>query len=155
MSTKPTSALIVYFNDYEQYHQTKGNKLTHVIGIPLVLFSLVGLLGKVVLWSPNPESLFSIDLGILLVLAATLFSVRVDYKIGIPFSLFAYLNYLVSRHMHVEVLVGLQIFGWVLQLYGHHFIEKKAPAFLNSIEHVFIGPMWIFSWLTGYYQPST
>lgn len=155
MSTLPTSALLIYFKDYENYHQTKGNKMTHIVGIPTVILSLVGLLSEVILWAPNPESLYRLDLGILLVLAGAIFSLRVDYKVGIPFSLYIYLNYLVARHLPINVLVGIQILGWVFQLYGHKVYEKKAPAFLTSIEHLFVGPMWIFSWLIGYYKPSS
>ena len=155
MSLLPSSALLIYFKDYEQFHRTKGNKITHIFGIPFVLFSLVGLLSKVVLWTPSPDSLFTLDLGLLLVLFGAIFSLRVDYKVGIPFSLYAYLNYILSRHLGLGVLVGIQAVGWFLQLYGHKVYEKKAPAFLTSIEHLFIGPMWIFSWIIGYYDPNT
>lgn len=153
MSTLPTSALMIYYKDYEDYHHTKGNKVTHFIGIPLVMFSLIGLLAHVTLWSPRPESLFRLDLGILVALSGALFSLRVDYKLGIPFTLFIYLNYLVSRHLGLPALAILQVLGWLLQLVGHCFFEKKSPAFFTSLEHIFIGPMWIFSWVIGYYKP--
>jgi uncharacterized membrane protein YGL010W len=154
MNTLPTSALLIYYKDYEQFHQTKANKLTHLLGIPFVLFSLVGLLSFVTLWSPAADSLFKIDLGIILVLAGAAFSLKVDYKIGIPFTLYAYLNYLLARHVPLWPLVAIQVLGWVLQLVGHFKYEKKSPAFLTSLEHVFIGPMWILSWVIGYYQPT-
>ncbi len=155
MTTLPTSALMIYFKDYEQYHRTKGNKATHFIGIPFVLFSLLGLLSHVVLWSPSPESLFPVDLGVVLLLAGATFSLKVDWKLGIPFTLFCYVNYLWSRHVPMNILISLQVAGWVFQLLGHFVYEKKSPAFLTSLEHIFIGPMWIFSWIIGYYKPST
>jgi uncharacterized membrane protein YGL010W len=155
MTTLPSSALMIYYKDYEQYHRTKGNKLTHFVGIPLVLFSLTGLLARVVLWATSPESLFPIDLGMLLVVAGAAFSLKVDWKLGIPFSLYAYANYLFSRHLGLNLLWVLQILGWVFQLGGHYLYEKKSPAFLTTLEHLFIGPMWIFSWIIGYYKPST
>jgi uncharacterized membrane protein YGL010W len=154
MSTLPSSALIIYFKDYEQYHRTPGNKLTHFIGIPFVLFSLVGLLAQVVLWTPSPDSLFRVDLGIILALIGGLFSLKVDYKVGIPFVLYAYLNYILARHCPLSALWAIQIIGWFFQLYGHYRYEKKSPAFLTSLEHIFIGPMWIFSWAIGYYRPN-
>ena len=155
MTTLPSSALMIYFKDYEQYHRTPGNKRTHFIGIPLVMFSLLGLLSRVVLWTPAPASLFPLDLGIILFLAGAIFSIRVDWKLGIPFSLFVYANYLWARHLPLNLLIALQVAGWVLQLLGHFVYEKKSPAFLTSLEHLFIGPMWIFSWIIGYYKPST
>ena len=154
MSTLPSSALLIYFKDYEQYHQTMGNKRTHFIGIPLVLFSLLGLLAHVVLWSPSPDSLLRIDLGIILFLAAALFCLRVDFKVAIPFLLYTFLNYLLARHLALAPLIGIQVLGWIAQLYGHWVYEKKSPAFFTSLEHLFVGPMWIFSWVIGYYQPT-
>jgi uncharacterized membrane protein YGL010W len=155
MSALPTPALLIYFKDYEQYHRTKGNKMTHIIGIPAVLFSLLGLLAKVVLWSPAPGSLWTLDLGVILLLFGAAFSLKVDWKLGIPFTLFSALNYLLARHLSLPTLVVLQILAWVLQLAGHYVYEKKSPAFLTSLEHLFIGPMWIFSFFIGYYKPST
>jgi uncharacterized membrane protein YGL010W len=146
---------MIHFKDYEQYHRTKGNKMTHLVGIPLVLFSLVGLLSYVGLWAPSVESLFRVDLGVLLVIAGGIYSLRVDWKLGIPFVLYAYLNYLVARHLSLSLLTALQVFAWVLQLLGHYVYEKKSPAFLTSLEHLFIGPMWIFAWVIGYYKPTT
>ena len=155
MNTLPSSALMIHFKDYEQYHRTRGNKLTHLVGVPLVLFSLVGLLSQWVLWSPAPESLFPVDPGILLVIAGSVYALRVDWKLGIPFTLYAYFNYLVGRHLSISLLVVLQILAWAFQLFGHYFYEKKSPAFLTSLEHLFIGPMWIFAWVIGYYKPTT
>ena len=96
-----------------------------------------------------------IKTGIILFLVAAIFSIRVDYKLAIPFLLYAYLNYLVARHLNLTVLTVIQVLGWVFQLWGHYVYEKKSPAFLNSLEHIFIGPMWIFSWSIGYYKPTT
>jgi len=155
MSTLPTSALMIYFKDYEQFHQTKGNKLTHLLGIPLVLFSLVGLLSYVVLWNPNPEFWLRLDLGVLLFLGGAIFALKTDWKVGIPFTLYAFLNYLVARHLSLSVLAALQIVGWILQFVGHGVYEKKSPAFFTSVSHLFVGPMWIFSWAIGYYKPPS
>ncbi len=129
--------------------------MTHLAGIPFVLFSLLGLLSHVLLWAPTPDSLFRIDLGFLLALFGSVYSIRVDYKLGIPFALFAYLNYLLSRHVPMNYLIAIQVLGWVFQLWGHFQYEKKSPAFLNSLEHLFIGPMWIFAWVIGYYRPDS
>ena len=155
MSALPTPALLIYFKDYEQYHRTKGNKVTHILGIPGVLFSLLGLLAQVVLWSPAPGSAWTLDLGVILLVAGALFSLKVDWKLGIPFTLFAVLNYLLAKSLSLPVLAVIQVLSWVLQLAGHYVYEKKSPAFLTSLEHLFIGPMWIFSFFIGYYKPST
>jgi uncharacterized membrane protein YGL010W len=153
MSSLPTSALLIHFKDYEQYHQTRGNKRTHFAGIPLVLFSLLGLLSHVVLWSASPASLFPVDLGVLLAVAGGIYALRVDWKLGIPFFLYTYANYLLARHLAIHLLIALHVAGWVFQFFGHIVYEKKSPAFFTSLEHLFIGPMWIFARVIGYYKP--
>ena len=154
MNLIPSASLLIYFKEYENFHHTRGNKITHMMGIPLVLFSLVGLLAHVVLWGGHDFTGVRLDLGNLLVLAGALFSIRVDYKLGIPFTLFALLNYLIARHLTYPVLGGLQVLGWIAQLVGHWVYEKKSPAFFTSMEHLFVGPMWLFAWLIQYYRPT-
>lgn len=155
MSILPSSALMIYFKEYEQYHRTKGNKITHLVGVPLVMFSLLGLLSHVVLWTPAPEALFRLDLGLVLLIAGMIFSVRVDPKLSVPFGLYVVLNYLLARHLSLPVLAGLQVIAWAIQFWGHYVYEKKSPAFFTTLEHLFIGPLWIFSWVIGYYKPTT
>ena len=128
--------------------------MTHIFGMPMVVFSGIGILSKVVLWSPSPGSLFPIDLGLFLFLIGSIFALRADYKIGVPFTLYAYLNYLISRHLPMNILVAIQVVGWILQIYGHSIYEKKAPAFLTTISHLCVGPLWIFAWVVGYYKPT-
>ncbi len=157
MTTLPTSALMIHFKDYEQFHQTKGNKACHWFGIPGVTFSLLGLLSYVVIWTPFPDSwienLIRIDLGLLIWIIGSAFAFKVDKKLSIPYTLFTYLLYLTARHVPLNVLVVIQIISWGFQLYGHYHFEKKSPAFLSSISSIFIGPMWIFARMIGYYHP--
>lgn len=156
MTTLPTSALMIHFKDYEQYHQTKGNKMCHWFGVPGVTFSLVGLLSYVVLWTPavdtGIESLFRIDLGILAWLAGCIFAFRVDRKLSIPYTIFTFLIYLTSRHVPLNLLIAIQAISWFLQLLGHYRYEKKSPAFLSNLTSLLVGPMWIFARAIGYYK---
>jgi hypothetical protein len=50
------------------------------------------------------------------------------------------------------MLIFLQVVGWAFQLFGHYVYEKKSPAFLTTLSHLFVGPMWIFARWIGYYQ---
>ena len=146
---------MIYFKDYENYHRTQGNKMTHIIGVPLVMFSLLGLLSHIAIWSPSPDSLLRIDGAIPLMLFGIGFAFKIDAKLAVPFSLYTIFLYLLARHLSLPVLVALQIVAWGFQLFGHYQYEKKSPALLTTIEHAFIGPMWIFAWMIGYYQPTS
>jgi uncharacterized membrane protein YGL010W len=131
------SALNDYFSSYNEYHQTQGNKLTHYLGIPLIVFSTLGLLAMVSVggW---------FDLGLVLWLASSVFYCRLDWKRGLPFALLTFGFYWFSRWVTWDVHVGLFIVGWILQGIGHYKYEKKSPAFLTNLSHLLIGPFWIF-----------
>ena len=148
---------MIHFKDYERFHQTKNNKLCHYIAVPLVLFSLLGLLSYVVLWTPSlengAESLFRIDLGLLLFIFGAFYAFRIDKKLAVPYLLYSYLNYLVARHLSLSVLVGIQAAAWTVQFIGHYAYEKKSPAFFTNIAQLMIGPMWTFAKAIGYYSP--
>ena len=154
MNLRPSSALMIHFKDYERYHQTKGNKMFHIVGIPLVLFSLVGLLAHVILWAPSPDSLFRVDLGVILFLVGSIYAFRIDAKFSVPYLLYAYANYIFARHLSLPLLFWLQAIAWVFQFIGHLYYEKKSPAFFDNLGQLLLGPMWMFAWMIGYYKPT-
>ncbi len=149
MALVPSVDLLSRFKDYESSHQTPGNRWTHWIGIPAVVFSLLGLLSQVPLFtSPWPIDAAQVLWGI-----ALIWTLRVDWKVALPFGLALAACYFTARELGLMTLLGIQAIGWVFQLYGHARYEKKRPKFLESAQHLFVGPLWGFATLTGYYKP--
>ncbi len=130
------SKIDYYFSSYNKYHKSDGNKLTHYVGIPLIVFSTFGLLA-VVRWQ-------WIDLGWIVWLLSSVFYCRLDWKRGLPFSLLTFVLYWCSKWVPIEIHWVSFIVGWILQGVGHYIYEKKSPAFLTNISHLLIGPFWIF-----------
>lgn len=118
------------FDDYSAFHRTRGNKICHFIGIPAIMVSLFGLLG---------------DAGLALWLLATLWYLKLDWKLGAPFSLVALGAWFLGQAIPMLALVSLFVVGWVFQLIGHKKYEGNSPAFLDNIRHLLIGPLWIFA----------
>lgn len=118
------------FEDYSAFHRTRGNKLCHFIGIPLISVSLLGILQ---------------DWGVALWLLATLWYIKLDWRIGTPFSLVVLGLYFLGRAIPLPALVAMFVVGWVFQLVGHKKYERNSPAFLGNIRHLLIGPLWIFA----------
>ncbi len=136
MRLQPTPKLRAYFNDYREFHRTSGNAICHFIGIPLIMLTLFALLGE-------RGSVVLFVLGI-----AWYFTL--DWKITIPFSVFAFGLLLLSTQMgSLWAWFGFTV-GWIFQSIGHGIYEKKSPAFLKNILHVLIGPLWVFSKWTHY-----
>lgn len=130
------SRLLRYFEDYASYHTTIGNQNTHLVGIPMIMLGLLGLLQLVPLGPLN--------LGILLWLGATLFYIVLDVRLGTIFSLIVLGFYGAATILPWSVHIVLFLLGWAIQLVGHKVYEKNNPAFFKTIEHLLIGPLWIF-----------
>lgn len=139
------SQLEYYFSSYTKYHQTKGNKLTHYLGIPMIVFSTLGLLAIVRLgnW---------LDLGLILWLVSSIFYCRLDWRRAVLFSVLTFIMYQAALRVSWEIHLGLFIVGWILQGIGHYVYEKKSPAFLTNLSHLLIGPFWIFCHLLNSMQ---
>ncbi len=132
-----TEKLDQFFADYEAFHRTKGNKVTHYFGIPMIVFSTFGILTAAGL---SIESFFGIAMMILILI----FYVSLQLFWGSLFSILLGGLFWLSRFVSVEVHVILFILGWILQGVGHYKYEKQSPAFLKNLTHLMIGPFWIF-----------
>lgn len=137
-----------YFSSYAAYHQTKGNKFTHYLGIPLIVFSTLGLFSGLGLNS-------WLNLGLILWLGSSIFYSQLDWRRGIPFSVLMFALYFASLQVPWSVHVLLFVIGWILQTLGHYKYEKKAPAFLTNVSHLLIGPFWIFCHALGRSQTKS
>lgn len=146
-----TQRLSIWFSNYAKSHTTKGNQLTHFIGIPLIVLSTFGLFALVTFGSELFRGqVIRPDLGWALWSIAVGFYLYLDWKIALPFSLILTGMYLIGRSLPWESLIGLNILGWVIQYYGHIKYEKNQPAFYQNLTHMLIGPLWIFSKMIRY-----
>ena len=144
------------FQDYAQYHRTGGNQLTHMFGIPLIVIAILGWLSSVWVVSPAvwqtagvPLSLLHWDLAVGVIVAATVWYMTLDWRLGLPFGFVLYGLYWIGRALPNSGCWAFFVAGWVLQFIGHGVFEKKSPAFLKNVEHFLVGPIWIFSKLIG------
>lgn len=142
--------LLTLLDDYGRYHLNPKNKLTHYIGIPMITVTLLGLLSKLVI--ADLAGPIRLDGGVILYLVAFVFYMTLDWKIGVPFAFVGAGLYALGRALPLEALAALFVLGWIIQYVGHIKYEKNSPAFYKNIEHLLIGPMWIFARSVGYYR---
>ncbi len=147
-----SNRLEALFKDYSSYHRTKGNQMTHYVGITLIVLSLLGLFGSLQIgpasWQLSPT--VRLDGGLVLWAGAMLWYLLLDWRLAVPFGFITLGMYFASRAIPVPVLWGLFIGGWILQFLGHLIYEKKSPAFLKNGQHLLIGPFWICAKFLGY-----
>ncbi len=132
-----------YFSDYSEFHKNPTNQVLHMIGVPLIMFGLFGLLAMIqvpLVLSGTP----SINAALLLCVVAHLFYFKLSPKLSLMFAPFSFGLYFLSLMTPLAVCVGAFVVGWVVQLWGHKSFEHKAPAFMQNFLHLLIGPLWVF-----------
>ena len=132
-----------YLEKYGESHQNPTNIIIHKIFVPLIMFSVIGLLWVI----PTGFDSWFLNLGMLLVIGALGFYLTMGLKIFISMLLFiipmAYGNYLLSNTtVHLQVSLIIFIVGWVMQFIGHK-IEGKKPSFLDDLLFLLVGPVWV------------
>jgi uncharacterized membrane protein YGL010W len=120
------------FADYVSYHRNPTNKLFHYIGIPVIVFTILGLL-----WKASPPVAVLVALGVIL------YDLRLSVRLTVPFAAFIGLAALAAPRLSATLLWAGFALGWVLQLAGHFVYEKNSPAFLDNLRQLLVAPLWI------------
>ncbi|NJM25197.1 MAG: DUF962 domain-containing protein [Bacteroidia bacterium] len=142
--------------EYGESHQNHTNKTIHWICVPLIFFSVVGLIASI------PSSIVQQFLGegnpyanwatIVLVLI-TVYYVSLSIWLAIGMMLFGALCLFVAGKL--PLLTGLPLWqlsivifvvAWIGQFYGHK-IEGKKPSFFKDVQFLLIGPAWLMHFI--------
>ena len=144
-----------YFNKYAESHQNHTNELIHWICVPLIVFSLFGLV-----WSISfPHLAFLGKYNGFVNWASFLiaFVIYYYYKLspvlsyGMLLIIFAFSAGIVAlEKLHInndwpalwQVCLLIFVLSWIGQFIGHK-IEGKKPSFLDDIKFLLIGPIWL------------
>ena len=148
----------IYFNKYAESHQNPTNKLIHWICVPLIVFSLLGLVWAI----PFPYIKFLGQYNGFFNWASFLiaFSIYFYYKLSPVLSylmlilLFGFSYIIIQLDIWQKAggtalwIVCLVIFivSWIGQFIGHK-IEGKKPSFLDDLKFLLIGPIWLLHFI--------
>ncbi len=141
-----------WFDEYAISHQNKTNQTIHLICVPAIYFSIIGLFmsinstflqKNIGLSNPLIE-----NWGTLILIPILAFYLRLSFKTFLRMFLFSALCILGNYYLGKQVpllYASLIIFAiaWVGQFYGHH-IEGKKPSFFKDLQFLLIGPPWVF-----------
>lgn len=130
------------FADYAAYHQTAGNKFFHRVGIPMIMFSLIGMLTQVPLLD---VATVKIDLAMILIAAATAYYFAIEWRLAIAMVAVSIAFYFIGATLPLWLNATLFVLGWIFQFIGHKVYEHKNPAFFRNFVHLLIGPLWILN----------
>ncbi len=143
-------------SEYGESHQDHTNKIIHWICVPLIFFSVVGLIASIpsqgvqrFLGEGNPYANWAAVVMILVLI----YYVSLSIPLSFGMMLFGVLClYLVKMIVQINIaplwLVSLIIFfiAWIGQLYGHK-VEGKKPSFFKDIQFLLIGPAWLMHFI--------
>lgn len=141
-----------WYSEYSESHQNKTNKAIHFICVPIIFFSIVGMLMSI-----NNSYLVSLTgLNIILInnwafpvlVIALLFYLRMSFRVFLKMLLFSAIclygnSYLGNIYPLFYLSLALFVLAWIGQFIGHH-IEGKKPSFFKDLQFLLIGPAWVF-----------
>lgn len=146
-----------WFDEYGESHQNPINKLMHWICIPIIFFSVYGLLASIpsgFLQALVPASIKDYaNFGSVLFLLGLVFFLRTSFSIFLGMLAICLLtmmgNIYIMNNISMSLwLVSLIIFvvGWIGQFYGHS-VEGKKPSFFKDLQFLMIGPAWLLGFI--------
>lgn len=136
----------VLFADYASYHRTRGNKLFHRLGIPLIMFTLIGMLTLVPL---GDVATIRLDAAMLLIAIAGAYYFVLEWRLALPMLAVSVLFYFLGAAIPLGIhLIGF-VLGWIFQFIGHKVYEHRNPAFFRNFVHLLVGPLWILNDVLG------
>ena len=140
-----------YFDEYAVSHQNETNQTIHYICVPLIFFSVIGLLMSIPttllentfgLYNPLLEN-WAVVVGVFI----SIFYLRLGFWYFTEM-LFVILVSIIGNFWlgnTVNLLYAsliIFILAWIGQFYGHK-IEGAKPSFLKDLEFLLIGPLWV------------
>ena len=148
------NSIHIWFEKYGESHQNPTNKIIHWICIPLIIFSLIGLLWCV------PHNYFNdfidsdyLNWGSIFIICVlfyyTILSINIAVGMFILSLIILYGNHYIANYTTMDhLLLSIYIFivAWVGQFIGHK-IEGKKPSFFEDLQFLLIGPAWLIGFI--------
>jgi uncharacterized membrane protein YGL010W len=141
------SKLEQLLSQYAAYHLDHKNILTHFVGIPLIVFSIMCLTARAGFHFAG----FEFTLALVLIIVSCGYYLKLDLWFGcLMLLLFSTVYPLALKiaglglAVWLMLSIGIFVVGWVFQFVGH-FYEKKKPAFVDDLVGLIIGPLFVLA----------
>jgi uncharacterized membrane protein YGL010W len=143
-------------SEYGESHQNATNKLIHWICVPLIFFSVVGLVGSIpsgFLASILGEGTIYANWAAVMLAIALAYYITLSIPLAIGMLLFGSFCLIVMQRIVMAniaplwvICLGIFVLAWIGQFYGHK-VEGKKPSFLKDIQFLMIGPAWLMHFI--------
>lgn len=138
-----------WFDEYGEGHRNPVNITVHWVAVPLIYFSMVGLLMAI----PAPAYRY-VDhyLWAFLAMGAVwIFYMQRSFSIAIGMVIFNVACLWAGRWLDQHaawplwaICLSIFVLAWIAQFIGHG-VEGKKPSFLKDLQFLLIGPAWLMA----------
>lgn len=121
---------------YEESHRHPTNEKIHFVAIPLIMFSLLGLLFAIHPW---------VAYGF--VLASLVYYARLNAVFLVTMAILSAIALALVHALGERVLIvsaAIFVAAWIAQFVGHK-IEGRKPSFFEDLQYLFVGPIFVVS----------
>lgn len=136
-----------WLQEYAESHQNKTNITIHLICVPAIFLSIVGLLYNIHIVD-NGNTI--ITLAHIVAAIAIIYYLRLSIRLGAALTIFIIICLrfwgFAEKNDWPVLIIAISIFAvaWIGQFIGHK-IERKKPSFIKDLQFLLIGPMWTIS----------
>ncbi|MCB0772013.1 MAG: DUF962 domain-containing protein [Flavobacteriales bacterium] len=146
----PARPIQQWFDEYAESHRNPVNVAVHWIAVPVIFFTIVGLLYSIPPISLG-ERLGGISPANIAVAAVVVYYLMRSLSLAVGMALFCIACLFTARSLALHaawplwaICAGLFVLAWIAQFWGHG-VEGKKPSFLKDIQFLLIGPAWLLS----------
>ncbi|MFZ9035606.1 MAG: DUF962 domain-containing protein [Francisellaceae bacterium] len=130
-----------WLDDYAKSHQNPTNKKIHMICVPLIMYSILGVLVAISSWA----ALIIAILGLLFYYSLSL---RLGFYMMILTAIMLGIIGWLPFRLNLILSIAIFIISWIFQFIGHK-IEGKKPSFFKDLLFLLIGPLWVVNRLVS------
>lgn len=140
-----------WFDHYSRDHRNAINQRIHVVAVPLILWSVIGLLWCIPVTAPWFRQGFWAALAMF---GAWMFYYRASRAVGFGMLAVFVLMAWLTRWLHdgygtpglLKLSLGVFVVAWIAQFVGHSKLyEGKKPSFFTDLKYLLIGPAWVLA----------
>ena len=132
---------------YAAYHRDLRNKLTHFVGVPMIMFAVLVAFG----WARLPIGGFDLSLAYALSIVVLAYYFALDRPLAVAMTVVVGLllwgsETVVAAGFATSLTAFLVTFivGWIIQLVGHYF-EGRKPALVDNLFQILVAPIFLMA----------
>ncbi|HEY2686494.1 MAG TPA: Mpo1-like protein [Steroidobacteraceae bacterium] len=136
-----------WLSEYGDSHQNPTNEFLHWICVPIIVWCVMGFLWLI----PFPSLPVKINWAWVMIFLAVIYyaflSLRLALGAALMFAVMAWSINALAHSLTIPlwwVFAGAFVLAWIGQFVGHA-VEGKRPSFLEDLQFLLIGPIWLLS----------